>query len=82
METNPEKIHAIMDVPPPRLGHDIQKLIVSTATFWQFVLKLVEQCFMSFIIHNKSLESNMRNLKGRKGLKTWCSLAHLTKPLS
>ncbi|KAF5450077.1 hypothetical protein F2P56_030456 [Juglans regia] len=56
IKANPEKIRAIMDMPPPRSINEVQKLTGRAAALGRFIARSIDRCLPFFSVLRKARE--------------------------
>ena len=82
IEANPDKIKAVLDMPPPSNIKEVQRLIRRKATLSRFVSKASDKCQPFFQVLKKDFQWDTRCEEAFLALKTYLSSPpHSGKPL-
>ena len=80
LEVNPEKVHAILELEPPRTVKAVQSLNGKVAALNRFVSKATDKCFPFFRVLRKSFEWTNECQKAFDNLKKYLLSPPLLNP--
>ena len=80
IETNPDKIQAILDMKPLRSIKEVQSLTRRVAALNSFVSKATNKCLPFFKVLKKAFEWTNERQKAFHDLKTYLTMAPLLSP--